>query len=241
MQAQGFKEKIQSPIWLYNKLNLPIWILGSLGFVLLVIGVFWGLLVAPMDAHQGDAYRIIYLHVPFASMTTIIYTLMGLFGISYLLSKASNAGVALLQSAKVGAGVNFVALVSGSIWAIPTWGTWWVWDPRLISVLIMLFLYLGVIALYTSLKPKEVAIKAASILAIAGVLNIPIVKYSVVFWNSIHQTATMSVEKTAMPPSMFLPLILCIFAIMFISFALIALNIKLDLAKKHGKDIFNKN
>lgn len=235
---QSLKEKFSSPDWLYKKLNLPLLVLVILGSILFLIAAFLGLAMSPQDAHQGDSFRIIYIHVPFASMTTIIYTIMGIFGLIYLLSKQSNAGIALLASAKVGAGVNFVALVSGSIWAIPTWGTWWVWDPRLISVLIMLFLYLGVIALYKSLKPEEVALKAASILAIAGVLNIPIVKYSVLFWNSIHQTATFTAEKAAMPTIMYLPLIISIFAIMFLTLALIGLNLKLGLAKKNPNNIF---
>lgn len=236
---KSFTEKLASPTWLYKKLNVPIWFFGVFGSILFFIGIIWGLLYAPMDAHQGDSFRIIYLHVPFASMTSIIYVLMGIFALSYLMSKESTAAVAILASAKVGAGVNFIALASGSIWAIPTWGTWWVWDPRLVSVLIMFFLYLGVIALYTSLKPKEVAFKAASILAIAGVLNIPIIKYSVEFWNSMHQSATFTAQKTAMPASMFLPLIVCIFAIMFLSVALIGLNTKLGLAKKYTQKIFS--
>lgn len=176
---------------------------------LIATGTIWGLLFAPTDYQQGDSYRIIFIHVPAASMSMATYITMAIasfIGIVWQIKAADWTAAAI---APIGAVITFIALFTGSAWGKPMWGTWWVWDARLTSELILLFLYLGVIALYTSFEDKVLAARASGILAIVGVVNIPIIKYSVDWWSSLHQGSTIKItEKSAMPPEMLIPLLI---------------------------------
>src|SRR5210317_2117617 len=179
-------------------------------FVLLVtVGLYWGLYVAPIDYQQGDSYRIIFIHVPAAWMSMLVYLIMAISAGIGLIWQIKLANVVAKVSAPIGAGFTFLALVTGSIWGKPMWGTWWVWDARLTSELILLFLYLGVIALYNAIDDKRTAARATAILSIVGVVNIPIIHYSVEWWNTLHQGPTVSkLDAPSIHLSMLIPLLL---------------------------------
>ncbi|MCH8104395.1 MAG: heme ABC transporter permease [Proteobacteria bacterium] len=183
--------------------------LGALFALLLVAGLYGGLVLAPPDYQQGDSYRIIFIHVPSAWMSLFIYLVMAACGLVIVVWRMKLAEVVLISSAPIGASFTFLALVTGSLWGKPMWGTWWVWDARLTSELILLFLYLGVIGLHNAIEDKRVAARAVAILAIVGVVNIPIIHYSVEWWNSLHQGPTVTkFDKPSIHWSMLIPLLL---------------------------------
>ena len=177
--------------------------------LLTVTGLYGGLYLAPPDYQQGDSYRIIYIHVPSAWMSLFIYVVMAIAGAIGLIWRIKLAEVVMISSASVGASFTFIALVTGSLWGKPMWGTWWVWDARLTSELILLFLYLGIIGLYGAIDDKRTASKAVAILALVGVVNIPIIHYSVEWWNTLHQGQTVAkMDKPSIHVSMLTPLLL---------------------------------
>jgi heme exporter protein C len=155
-------------------------------------GLYGGLVLAPADYQQGDSFRIIYVHVPSAWMSLFIYVVMAVAGAISLIWRMKLADVVLISSAPIGASFTFLALATGSLWGKPMWGTWWVWDARLTSELILLFLYLGIIALNGAIEDRRAASKAVSILALVGVVNVPIIHYSVEWWNTLHQGPTVT-------------------------------------------------
>jgi len=199
---------------LTNKL-LP-W-LSALAAIFLSIGLVWALLFAPADYQQGHSFRIFYIHVPAASLSMGIYFAMAIAAFSSLVWQLKLADASAAAMAPVGAVFTAIALITGAAWGKPMWGTWWIWDARLTSELILLFLYLGVIALHSAFEDKNLAGKAAGILTLVGVINIPIIKYSVEWWNTLHQGSTVSkLGKPAMSLDMLWPFILC-----FIGFSLL--------------------
>ena len=180
--------------------------------VLLSIGLVWALLFAPADYQQGESFRIFYIHVPAAMLSMGIYLGMAIAALSSLVWQLKLADASAAALAPIGAVFTAIALVTGAAWGKPMWGTWWVWDARLTSELILLFLYLGVIALHNAFDDKQMAGKAAGILAIVGVINLPIIKYSVEWWNTLHQGATVSkLGKPAMSADMYWPFLFCLF------------------------------
>jgi heme exporter protein C len=166
--------------------------LAVLCAVAIAWGLYGGLVLAPADYQQGDSFRIIYVHVPSAWMSLFIYVVMAVAGAISLIWRMKLADVVLISSAPIGASFTFLALATGSLWGKPMWGTWWVWDARLTSELILLFLYLGIIALNGAIEDRRAASKAVSILALVGVVNVPIIHYSVEWWNTLHQGPTVT-------------------------------------------------
>lgn len=160
-------------------------------------GLYIGLIEAPTDFQQGEAYRIIYIHVPAAWMSMFMYLLMAFYGILFLSFNTRLSAMMMAALAPTGAMFTFVALWTGALWGRPTWGTYWVWDARLTSELILLFLYLGFLALRAAIEDPRRADKAAALLAIVGAVNVPIIYFSVKWWNTLHQGA--SVSLTASP------------------------------------------
>lgn len=167
--------------------------------VLAVCGLYIGFFVAPTDAQQGEAYRIIFIHVPAAWMSMFIYVVMAVWSALCLALNTRLSGMMAAALAPTGALFTFIALWTGSPWGKPTWGTYWVWDARLTSELILLFLYLGFIALRASIDDPRRADRAAAVLAVVGVVNVPIIYYSVQWWNTLHQGASVSLTRA---PSM---------------------------------------
>jgi heme exporter protein C len=160
-------------------------------------GLYIGFVLAPTDHQQGEAYRIIYLHVPAAWMSMFIYVLMAGYGILFLAVNTRLSAMMMAALAPTGAMFTFLALWSGALWGRPTWGAYWVWDARLTSELILLFLYLGFMALQAAIEDRRRADRAGALLAIVGVVNVPIIYFSVHWWNTLHQGA--SVSLTASP------------------------------------------
>lgn len=165
--------------------------LGLLALALLTYGWVDGLAFAPEDYQQKDAYRIIYVHVPAAALSLSLYVGMAIAGFVALVWRMKLAEAALIAIAPVGASFTALALVTGMLWGKPMWGAYWVWDARLTSELVLLFLYFGVIGLWQAFEDPRAAARACALLAIVGVINVPIVKYSVDWWNSLHQGSTI--------------------------------------------------
>jgi heme exporter protein C len=157
----------------------------------LVVGIYWSLGVAPPDYQQGDAVRIMYVHVPAAWWALAVYLFVAVASALALVWRHPLAEVAAREAAPVGAAFTFVCLASGSLWGRPMWGAWWVWDARLTSVLILFFLYLGYIALVNAFEDPSRGGRAGSVLALVGVVNLPIIKFSVDWWNTLHQPASV--------------------------------------------------
>ena len=174
------------------------WFAG-LALLLAVAGLVIGLGVAPTDHQQGDAYRIIFVHVPAAWMSMIIYLAMAFWAAIGLIFNTRLASMLAVALAPTGAWMTFLALWTGALWGKPTWGTWWVWDARLTSELILLFLYIGFMSLHAAIDDERRADRAAALLALVGVVNVPIIYFSVKWWNTLHQGASVSLTKA---PSM---------------------------------------
>lgn len=180
---------------------------GLLAAALIAWGWIGGLVFAPPDYQQKDAFRIIYVHVPAAALSLSLYVAMAVAGVIAVIWRMKLAEIALVAIAPVGASMTVVALVTGMLWGKPMWGTYWVWDARLTSELVQLFLYLGVIGLYQSFDDARAGARACALLAIVGAVNVPIVKYSVEWWNSLHQTSTiLQMGKPTMSMDMAIPL-----------------------------------
>lgn len=205
------------------------------GLIGLLIGVVWGLAFAPADYQQGNSFRIIYIHVPAAMLAESCYLALGVSGFVFLVWRIKLAPVFIHAAAPVGAVMTLIALVSGSIWGKPTWGTWWVWDARLTSMLVLFMLYMGIIALQNAIEEMELSNKAAAVISLVGLINLPIIKYSVNWWNTLHQKATFTLtEKPAMPEEMWLPLVFSIIGLYLLAAGLIILRMQTDiLSREH--------
>lgn len=228
--------QMASPPWFYDLAGklLP-WFSLSAGILLLAGGV-WGLAFAPPDYQQGNSFRIIYVHVPAAILSQSCYILMAVTGGIGLVWKIKLAHVIAKCSAPVGASMTLLALATGAIWGKPTWGTWWVWDARLTSMLILLFLYLGVIALSEAFSTEKGGDNASAVLALVGLVNIPIIKYSVEWWNTLHQPATFKLTaKPAMVPEMWLPLLVMVLGFYCFFAAVLLLRVRLELLQRERK------
>ena len=192
-----------------------------IGCLCLAVGWIWGLAFAPQDAVQGNSYRIIFLHVPASILAQLIYFFMSICALMHIVWRVKLAAYLIKSAAPVGVMITFIALFSGSIWGIPTWGTWWQWDARITSTLILFIMYLGVITLHSSFSNAEKADRLMSILVVVGVVNIPIIKKSVDWWATLHQPASISISDGAsIDPSMLYPLTISIFGMTLTMIAL---------------------
>ena len=195
--------------------------LWALAVALAAVGLFMGFLASPADYQQGQTVRIMYVHVPAAWLAMMGYTMIFLSSLGSLIFRHPLADVAAKAAAPIGAAFTLQALVTGSIWGKPTWGTYWAWDARLTSMLVLLFLYLGLIALWQAIEDQSKAGRAAAILAIVGSVNIPIIHYSVIWWNSLHQgPSVFRAGGSAIAPVFLWPLFLMMGAFTVLFFAL---------------------
>jgi heme exporter protein C len=186
-----FYHRLGSPREFYKISGSLIPWFGTISLILILVGSYLGLVVAPADYQQGESYRIIYVHVPSAWLSMFIYAVLAVSAMIGLIWRMKMAFVVMICSAAPGAWFTLLALITGSLWGKPMWGTWWEWDARLTSELLLLFLYIGIIALYNSFDERHLAEKSAAILAIVGVINLPIIHYSVEWWNTLHQGSTV--------------------------------------------------
>ena len=182
---------------------------AGLTLVLMVSGLYFALIGSPSDYQQGETVRIMYIHVPSAWMALFCYTALAVASGVALIWKHPLADLAARATAPIGASFTFLALVTGSLWGKPMWGTWWVWDARLTSVLILFFLYLSYMALQDAFDDAERGAKASAVLALVGFINVPIIKFSVDWWNTLHQPASvLKMSAPAIHSSMLVPLLL---------------------------------
>jgi heme exporter protein C len=201
--------------------------------LLLTVGLTWGLAFAPADYQQHDSVRIMYVHVPAAWMAMSAYAGLALASAFAIVWRHPLADLAAKATAPVGAAFTFVALVTGALWGQPTWGTWWVWDARLTSVLILLFLYLGYMALWQAFDDPARAARSAAILALVGVVNLPIIKFSVDWWNTLHQPASvMRIGTPAIHESMLWPLLIAAAGFLALLISVVLVGIKAELAER---------
>jgi len=204
------------------------WLL-ALTVILLTFGVVEALFISPPDYQQGDTVRIMYVHVPSAWMSMMIYTVIAAASASFLIWKHPLADIAARESAPLGAAFTFVTLVTGSLWGKPMWGAWWVWDARLTSVLILSFLYIGYIALSDAYATQERGKKICAILALVGFVNIPVIRFSVEWWNTLHQPASLiRAGGIAIDNAMLIPLFAM--GLAFTCFYLLLLTVRIKTA-----------
>ncbi len=179
----------------------------ALGAATMAVGLYLALFAVPADYQQGDSVRILYVHVPSAWMSLAVFALMALYAAIALIWRIKLCEILAMACAPSGAIFTAITLATGSIWGRPMWGTWWDWDPRLTTELVLLFLYLGVIGLYGAIDDRRRAARAAGLLAIVGVVLLPVIRYSVVWWNSLHQGQTIRMfGESSMDASMLAPL-----------------------------------
>ncbi|CAK0741393.1 cytochrome c maturation protein C [Gammaproteobacteria bacterium] len=201
--------KLASPPYFYAAIERWIPWLSAATAIFLIVGLYWSLFVAPPDYQQGESVRIMYIHVPAAWMSMFIYMVMVGAAATGMIWKIKIAEIIAVSSAPLGAWFTFLALATGSLWGKPMWGTWWVWDARLTSELILLFLYLGFIALQAAIPDRQTAARAGAVLALVGVVNIPIIHFSVEWWNTLHQPSSIiRLGKPTIHPQMLWPLLI---------------------------------
>ncbi|MGX2038810.1 heme ABC transporter permease [Methylocaldum sp. MU1018] len=231
-----FFHKLASPKHFYRISGYLIPWLGAVTTILLLAGLYLGLFVAPPDYQQGESYRIIFVHVPSAWMSLFIYVFMAVLSAIYLIWNIKLADVMASSSAALGASFTFLALATGSLWGKPMWGAWWVWDARLTSELILLFLYLGYIALVSAIEDKRSAARAGGVLILVGVVNIPIIHYSVEWWNTLHQGPTVTkFDKPSIHFSMLLPLLLMAAAFQFYYFTVLLIRARAEVLDRERR------
>ncbi|MCP4408392.1 MAG: heme ABC transporter permease [Gammaproteobacteria bacterium] len=225
--------QLSSPRYFYAISDrFALW-LGVACALSLIIGLYLGLVVAPADYQQGDSYRIIFIHVPSAWMSLFIYVVMAISAAIGLIWRIKLAEIMAISSAPIGASFTFLALATGSLWGKPMWGTWWVWDGRLTSELILLFLYLGVISLHNAIEDKRTAARAVAILALVGVVNIPIIHYSVEWWNTLHQGPTVTkFDAPSIHLSMLIPLLVMALAFKLYYAAVVLLRARCEVLER---------
>jgi len=208
-------------------------ICAVLAVALTLAGLYVGFFVAPTDATQGEAYRIIYLHVPAAWMSMFLYVVMALWAAAGLAFNTRLSFMMARALAPTGALFTFIALWTGSLWGRPTWGTYWVWDARLTSELILLFLYFGFIALQASIDDRRRADRAGALLAIVGVVNVPIIYFSVKWWNTLHQGASVSLTKApSMAAAMLTGMLLMTFAFWAYAIAVTLARVRCEIREQ---------
>jgi heme exporter protein C len=225
--------KLGSPPYAYRlagKFRPWLW---TIALVLIAISLYGGLILAPRDYQQGEAFRIIYVHAPVAIMSLQVFVVMAAAAAVGIIWRIKVAHAVAAACAPIGAWFTALTLATGSIYGKPMWGTWWEWDPRITSELIQLFLYLGYMALRNSFEDTQRADRASAILAIVGVVNVPIVKYSVIWWNSIHQPASISkLGRPSIELTMAWPLLTMLLAFMVVFGALLCDRLRTEILKR---------
>src|ERR1700734_470778 len=219
--------RLGSPPYIYGlAARLTPWF-GWPAALLILGGLYGGLVLSPPDYQQGDGFRILYVHAPSAWMSLMVYTTMAVSAAVGLIWRMKVARAVAASCAPIGASFTVAALVTGSLWGRPMWGTYWEWDPRLTSELILLFLYLGYMALRSAIDDVQRADRASALLAVVGVVNVPIIHYSVLWWNSLHQApSVMKFGRPTMPAAMLVPLLIMLagFTLLFVYLLLVRLR-----------------
>ena len=211
-----------------SKWLLPVF--AGLGIVMLATGWVWAIFFVPEEQYQGATARIMYIHVPAAMVSMAAYATMAVGSLLYLTLKHTLADVAAKSAAPTAAALSFLCLITGALWGRPTWGTYWVWDARLTSMLFQLFLILGYMALRSAFQREQDAARAGAILCLVGAVNLPIIKFSVDWWNTLHQPAGfITMSGSSLAGEFFWPLLYNLFAVMFVFCALLMAAMRADI------------
>ena len=222
-----------SPPYFYSVAGRIVPWLAWPATLLLVAGLYGGLVLAPPDYQQSDAARIMYVHVPAAYVGLMAYVVMAVAAAIGLIWRLKVSHAVAAGCAPIGASFTAVCLVTGMLWGQPMWGTWWAWDPRLVSMLVLLFFYLGYLGLRGAIDDTARADRASAVLAVVGVVNVPIVHYSVVWWNSLHQGPSLLRKGgPAMPASMWVPLVLMIFGCTLYFYAVMLMRARAEVMRR---------
>ena len=233
--------KLGSPRWFYHISGKFLPWLALISVVLIVTGVVWGLAFAPQDARQGNSFRIIYIHVPASFLALAGYYVMAAAGAVGMIWKMKLADMVMVAAAPLGAALTFIALFTGAVWGKPTWGTYWIWDARITSMLVLLFLYIGIIALSRSFSTRETSARACAILALVGTVNIPIIYKSVDWWYTLHQPATIKMTGApSMHPDMFKPLLVMILGFYCFYALVLLLNTRTEILLRENRTTWVK-
>ncbi|MCP5083719.1 MAG: heme ABC transporter permease [Alphaproteobacteria bacterium] len=224
----------------FNALALSVlpWCAG-ITVLLFAVGLYYSLVVAPQDYQQGETVRIMFIHVPAAWMALACYSVMALASAVAIIWRHPLADVAAKTAAPIGACFTFLALFTGSLWGKPMWGTWWVWDARLTSVFVLFLLYLGYIAIWQAIEEPARAARLAAIVALVGFINVPIIKYSVEWWNSLHQPASvLRADGPAIHSSILTPLLIMAgaYTMLFLTLHLIAMRTEIMKRRIHNME-----
>lgn len=226
--------RLASPKKFFYLIDKALPWLGVLFILSFGYGLIGGLILAPADYLQGDGFRIIYVHVPCAFLSLTIYAVMTYAAIAGLVWRFKLAPLIIRHSAPIGAAFTLLALITGSLWGKPMWGTWWIWDARLTSELILLFLYIGIMLFQSAIAEKRNGSRAVAILILVGFVDIPIIHYSVYWWNTLHQGATLTLfNRPAIDASMLYPLLAMIAA--FVIYYVMILFFKMRYELKEYK------
>ena len=233
---QLFIHQLASPRQFYSWANRFIPWLWVVTLLCLCYGFIGGLYFAPPDYQQGDGFRIIYVHVPSAFLSMMIYLIMTVAAAVNMIWRIKLADIVVQQSASLGAVFTLLALLTGSLWGKPMWGTWWIWDARLTSELILLFLYMGIISLRSAIPDIIRASRAVNILVLVGIVNIPIIHYSVYWWNTLHQGATLSLwTRPSIAPAMLYPLLAMLVGFTLYYFSLLMMRCRSEILIRESK------
>lgn len=232
--ALTWLHRLGSPERCYKLCSILSPIFLSVFLLCFGVALVWGLFISPADYQQGDAFRIIYLHVPAAVMSVMVYVVMSVAYISYFIWRIPVADWFATIAAPIGALMTVLTLVTGSLWGKPTWGTFWIWDARLTSELILFFIYLGIMAVRQLIPHAASAARASGLVACVGLVNLPIIHYSVVWWHTLHQGATiLQLAKPSIASSMLGPLLVMFFAYVgFVGYLIVTHLARLILANK---------
>jgi heme exporter protein C len=221
-----------SPPWMYGFARRWAPWFGGLAALGILVALYGGIVLAPADYQQKDAFRIVYVHAPSAMLSLAIYATMAVAAAVGLIWRIKVAHAAAAACAPIGAWFTVVTLGTGMLWGKPMWGTYWAWDPRLTSELVLLFLYFGYMGLRAAIEDPQKADKASAVLAVVGIVNVPIIRFSVDWWNSLHQPATRLLGESDMDWAMRWPLLLMFFAFLFYFAAVMLVRLRAELLRR---------
>ena len=227
-----------NPSKIFNWIEKLISFINSIFFILLIIALMFALLLSPPDYLQGDSVRIMYVHVPSAWIGLASFTSIAFLSIANFVFKIKNIKLITKSIAPIGLMFTCLAIVTGSLWGQPTWGTWWAWDARITSMLILALFYIGFIAAHKFIYEQERANKISSIVAIIGLINVPIIKYSVEWWNTLHQPASIKLTgSSTIHSSMLMPLILMFFVLLLYCALIFLMKYKTEIIRIKKKNL----
>lgn len=225
--------KYSSPASFYPLAGKLVPLFGWSAAILTVVGLYVSFFVAPLaDYQQGQSYKIMFIHVPAAWMSMFIYVVMAIWAAAGMIWNTRLSSMMAKALAPTGAMFAFLALWTGAVWGKPTWGTWWVWDARLTSELILFFLYIGFIALESAIDDPRRAARASGLLALVGVINVPIIYFSVLWWNTLHQPPSITTQETNMGDSMLAALLIMTFAFWFYTIAIALMRVRTEILNR---------